>query len=129
MVDINKIKVGLTVLVEFNGFLVPGTVMVIDLGSGELGIKRVFSENTERFPAGKVHTRYPHPNGHQPYFAAPTTPSPKDRNLLRLLGGFIITLAGGESKQEIVREVAEEIKRKGISDQGTRAQEIIAALR
>lgn len=130
MLKISDAKVGLPVLVEINGSLVSGVIMVIDPESGEFGIKEAFTSDTKRFPAEKVHIQYPRPNGHQLGFSPPTTTSsPRDKALLRLLGGFIITIAGGKPGQEIVREVAEEIKRKGISKEGARAQELIAALR
>lgn len=126
VIDISRAKVGLAVIVEVNGCLIPGTIMTIDHDSGELGVRKVFTDDTQRFPAAKVHVRYPCYNARQPTFS---TPSLKDKNLLRLLGGYIITLSEGAFRPESLKELAKKIREKGISQKETRIQEIIEVLR
>ncbi len=128
MIDINEAKVGLLVAVEDKCFLIPGVIMVVDLDRRQVGVKKVFSRDTEIFPVEKVYFCYPLSNGHQPVFSPPPPPPLKDRILLRLLGGFIITLSKGETRPETTKEVADEVIKAGIANEGARAQEIIAAL-
>lgn len=129
MLDISKARVGLIVMVEDNNFFVPGVIIVIDPDSNDIGVKEVFSDEIKRFPAEKVHTRYPYHNGYKPGFSTSPLNLNKDRNLLRLLGGYVITLSEGIFSPEVLKEVAEEIKKTGIAQEGTRAQEVISTLR
>lgn len=128
--EIDRVKEGeILITEEFRSgqrYFVYGPVIMIDRGTNEVGIKTM--EGNRLLPVAKLWTIPAfisdcRSGGQKP------TPTNNNVNLLRLLGGYIITLAEGGSSPEILKEVAEAIQRNNISRESTKAQEIIAALR
>lgn len=120
MVDIDRIKIGLQVIVEDKGFFIPGVIMVIDHENEEIGVKLVFTNETRIFSVEKAYFRYP--CDHQEL--KKTQPD----KLSRLLGGYIITLAQGESSRSSLEEIVKQLQETGIAQECVKAQHVLANL-
>ena len=65
---------------------------------------------------------------HQPHRTEYSASSSRDRNLLRLMGGYILTLSEGEINPAILGEVAGEIRKSGIAQKSVKAQEFLSKI-
>lgn len=125
MLKVSEAWEGMQVFIDDKGISQRGKILVIDHENHEFGVMLTDTRTTKLYPEAKVRARFLCSN-EQPKIPAQST---KEKELLRLFGGYIITLAEGKSSPEIAREVAGEIRRAGIAQVGTRAQDLIAIMR
>lgn len=130
MIEIDRVKVGDILITKESRsgqqYLFYGPVVSVERETNEVGIKT--TEGNRLFPIAELWT-IPAFLAQKTNCGEPATPSPKAKNLSRLLGGYIITLSQGEFSLEILKEVAQAIRNKGIATENVRAQEVIASLR
>jgi hypothetical protein len=148
MDDIETLVKGEVVFIEDkkNGepFFFTGMVSLIDLERKEVGIKRVLKpkdgmirvdEDTRPFPIQKIWriedlvNHLKKQNGEQNNI--PHRPPTQDNNhLTRVMAGFFLTVAKGETNPESIKEFAQGLVEKRIirEDGAIRAQDAISAL-